>query len=734
MFFPRLWSALLGVVVVAVACGGGSGDSPTQPVTPTDTTHVAPTVSFSSVTLGAKRVIIAVGDTFNLRPQARDGDRVVNGAKLQFQSTTAVLSVDTVGRAVGVAPGSAFAIVQGRNAAGATVSDTALVLVQAGSASIGTPARSTAADSALTLIGAHLAGATVAVNGTVTAATAQGDSSLSITVPGSAFGACIVPGTAASVTVTQGTKTATLSIPMRGRGKHVSLATGAYTLVSSSIADGCPIELDSAGTYLVMPYRWDTSAGYQRGYSDTVVTRLAVWDPTVPPAFTVAPPNTFKFPSPSAARMVMPSRSPASGPVRAGDVAPIIRADNSCALPTTVGDSIHLATNRDASGAFVGIGGSRGEAWSLTVESARAQIFVDTTTQRLIHQYPQIADSIRLYAAAYDTTVATTLDKMYGDQLPDRDNNGGRVVVLLVANSHSLDDGEAYATGYPRTDCGGIYTAGELFIKQINGWVPGGPYGEPIGALVQTSAHEAGHVYDISRWPAGKTVPWWGIEGMAMFSEVMWVHRDQADPLRANVVSSLGPKLYNYPSVESCGIYGSLQLEVMYKPNGNGYLQGYSVACEFVSYAIQRLVIDRGESMQAAMRTFNHTSISGNYATLGQGYRSILGVSTDDRTFMGQWLVAAYADDYAANPSPLLQNTRISSAQYHTPGCKPGVYCGYFPQIVFSTGTVEDVSLGEPDVFYGEATVGRGTTISVSRQDGTPLPTDRMDVAILRVK
>lgn len=682
---------------------------------------------------------VPVGATVRVTTVARDSSGASVSVPPQFStSSSAVATVDSTGliRAVGVGTALVIATLD-------QLSDTVRIAVSPSgtlSASLTTSRLSPGGQIGLTL--ASSTGISARVNGIEARVIATSPTSAELTVPSLPFEPCLPPNTHLPLVLRIGTDSLVMPLEAEERPVTADLTVGRSLLIRDALVRGCRVEARQAGTYLVMPFRTDTPEGwgpsYLSGAGDTVEVTISTGSlPPRSPAGLVSRQGPEQMVSTlSTADLVLPS-----GTRRMGDVvlpgtdrspaSERLPTARSCSAITKAGDTLWVRTSRDAQGRVNGFGGERVEPWIMLSFGRRIMAAVDTSALRI--SIPSMRDSVSQLVAAYDTSVAPVFDRVYDTPLPDRDGNGGRIVMLLGLNNGVPSGGRAFPRSSLRADCDPA--GGEYLWLNVNTWTGDRPpiTNFPVAAALQTLSHEAMHVYDMSRWPDNKAPhSWWVSEGMAEFGTHLWVFNGFADPLTAGLNRLDSPPFMGYFKVATCltGAYRQA-LPNLYKLYGDGYLAGYQLACAYILHLMQRATLEQGRSLQKAVSDWSRMPLTPTIRSFGGVSNAFLSQTRPDTEIIAEWLVSWYAaGGYVPGLSPALSNPLLDArAAYGRAGLRfpiPDTRVGPF------ANQSARYSLGEPDVQFVEWIPEVGSRIQVLQTGGRA--TENLHVMILRAR
>jgi hypothetical protein len=682
---------------------------------------------------------VPVGATLRITAVARDSSGSSVAVPPQFStSASAVATVDGTGLISAVGVGTALV-----TASLDQLSDTVRITVSPSGtlrASLTTSRLSPGGQIGLTL--ASSTGLSARVHGIEARVIATSPTSAELTVPMLPFEPCLPPNTRLPLVLRVGTDSLVMPLEAEERPVTADITVGRSLLLRDALVRGCRVEARQAGTYLVMPFRTDTPEGwgpsYFSGAGDTV--EVTITNGSVPPRATtglvsrhgdqqaVSKQNTASFILPSSARrlgdvvVLGADRSPAS--IR-------LATARSCSAITKAGDTLWVRTSRDAQGRVSGFGGERVEPWIMLSFGRRIMAAVDTSALRI--SIPSMRDSVSQLVAAYDTSVAPAFDRVYDTPLPDRDGNGGRIVMLLGLNNGVPSSGFAFPRSSLRADCDPV--GGEYLWLNVNTWTGDrAPVTNfPVAAALQTLSHEAMHVYDMSRWPDNKTPhSWWIAEGMAEFGTHLWVFNGFADPLTAGLTRLDNPPFMGYFKVATCltGAYRQA-LPKLYKLYGDGYFAGYQLACAYIVHLMQRATLEQGRSLQKAVSDWSRMPLTPTIRSMGGVSNVFLSQTRSNTEIIAEWLISWYAaGGYVPGLSPALSNPLLDPrAAYSRAGLRfpiPDTRVGPFANPIARS------SLGEPDVQFVEWIPDAGGRIQVLQTGGRA--TENLHVMILRAR
>jgi hypothetical protein len=242
--------------VTVTAAGGGR----------TATARVVVTVRgprVAAVTFPAAVAYVGVGATFALPAAGRTaGGAVDPRATITYRVDAAApaASVAGHGTVTGAAVGTARVIAAAptTGAASAWPADTLTVVVAGGAGELSVALDDTVlvAGRPLALTGADLAGGLSAQVDGLAAGTAAGSAGATLLTPAALFSTCQPLGRRVPVTLAAAGKARTLDLGVYAP-QRLALAPGQHVPLTDAAAAGCPVTVDAAGTYVVMPFAWD---------------------------------------------------------------------------------------------------------------------------------------------------------------------------------------------------------------------------------------------------------------------------------------------------------------------------------------------------------------------------------------------------------------------------------------------------------------------------------------------
>jgi hypothetical protein len=480
-----------------------------------------------------------------------------------------------------------------------------------------------------TVFVADPASATLKVGGVFASRTATTTSSATFALPLAPFGSCLGGGATMPVEITTTAGTWTVVLPALNPVRlTISLNDVQYPF--AAVQQGCLIAVDP-GTYDVLFYRWDL--GYDTlnvGNNPSVPYRKSAPEPVAlavrnssEVAGLFAPPISLP-----AARMQSSASHAAS--LRAvhaveSDIHAVTSTDiprqrvalaamanqpvwqtssgGSCAVPTTVGDSVLLFTQRGATGRITGYPGEPGvtntEHWILAASSANLTVLIDTSYRRTMT--PDKVAILAKVVSAYDTAVVPWFARE-GLVIPDNDGTGRLVILVPEVRPGESIASSAFSFYYGRPDCplgsfvNGLPAtgSGEMILMRA------GLSASQFGVFMSIVVHELAHVVDRANPAVNHNARtrqmWWATEGVAELTKWTWINAAASDPFNARVTTLNQRILEGAPAGIECARPNRETLAFWFERTNI-----YAQACQFQSWALQG-VTRTGVSTGAALR------------------------------------------------------------------------------------------------------------------------------------
>ncbi|MCA1790556.1 MAG: hypothetical protein LC667_12075 [Thioalkalivibrio sp.] len=360
-----------------------------------------------SVELNTSSRVMFVGEVFSIHAIVR-GE---NGAELQYReviwTVTATTPAVRLERNVGQS-NTIFALAPGvvsitASSGGEFVSIAVTVIAPPMTVAFLDPVL--APGGTLRVRGTGLLNATVSIANAPASVTFNSDTLLRILIPAGPFQPCIRGGEPLLAVVSAAHNSARASLVAAPVRLRMKLSAGAYSLATPAVRRGCEIQVEDAGTYVAMPFRLDQRDEGGNPNIDTLEAQLAV----IPPGQSVlqAPRLQAMLARPER-RNLPPDIIPPPYWLR-GQVpprnAPRMQTNAACQLPTKVGDSIQLFTDRQSDGTLP-LGqpySGRTEWWRLVDISNRLAVFVDTPAVRRLAVDPEFRQRIHAMVSTYET-------------------------------------------------------------------------------------------------------------------------------------------------------------------------------------------------------------------------------------------------------------------------------------------------------------------------------------------
>lgn len=663
---------------------------------------------------------LPVGGSLRLSSVARDSSDTVVPLSPRFASTvSSVATVDSTGTVTALGAGSTLII-----AALDQSRDTVRIAVNpAGTLRASFSGSRLVPGSQFGVTLSSTADLTARVGDTPAHTTATSPTSAEITVPTALFEPCLRPGLRFPLVLKVGGDSLIADLEAAEKPFVVDFAVGQSLLTREPVVRRCRIEAKQPGTYLVMPFRTDTPEGwgsFLSGSSDTIQIALSATEPMPSAAASLgagsSPASSYlssgiraPFREGAAFDVVMPHQIRGNGP-------PVLPTATSCTPVSRVGDTLRVRTTRDSQGRVSVLGGTNVEPWVVVGVGSRIVAVADTSAIRL--SPPSMRDSVAELVAGYDSTIAPVFDRYFDTPLPDRDENGGRIVMLLGLNNGVPASGLAYPKSSLRADC--TTPGGEYVWLNVTPWTGNNPFPFTVASALQTLSHEAMHVYDMSRWPVNKApYSWWIAEGMAEFGTHLWVYSDMENPIAGGISRMDARPFLGYYKIPTCLSGAYLQsLANMYRPYGDGYARGYQIACTYIVHLLQRATLEQGRTVRKAVSDWSRLSLSVQSRTFGAISNAYLQQSRPDVQVVADWLISWYAaGGYVPGLAPALSNPlfnpRVAYENAITRFPLPNAHLN-------SSNPTARFDLGEPDVRHVEWNPESGEKLWVFQSAGKP--------------
>ena len=696
----------------------------------------------ASVEFPSAVAYVGVGATFSVPAVARTVGGVVDpraSIAYRVEAATPAASVTVDGALSGEAVGTArlIAVASTTGAASAWPADTLTVVVTGGAGELSVAIDDTvlAAGRPLVLTGPDLArGVSAQIDGAAASASAT-PAGVTVVPPAGLFATCQSLGRRVAVALTAGGRARTLALGVYAP-QRVALAPGQHAALADAAAAGCPVAIEHAGTYVVMPYAWDRQVAGPGGAAPSTPLRVSAGADGRPYAPTGAGARGPVARVGGAQVLASVGRGRAAVPpvdVLRPSAAPSTAAAAACATPSTVGAAMPVGALRDATGRFlqaasVNGGGGTSEPWTLAAVAPSVAVFFDSA---LVRAAPAgAAARAQAFAAAYDSTVAPLLAAVT-EGVPDADANG-RVVVLVALRAGNA---YAYPAGYARPDCEAAgFTLGEAINLGGDAFVSADAL---IAPAVSVAAHETAHVvdnaqryYQAAYSPALRQDTWWSREGYAVLVQHLWSFgpATPADAFTANRAIAARRTILGTLMGGFCERPDRAVLQTWYA----GGAAAYPLACQAVRYALgQAALRTPGLTARDLMVRWSQLRDRRRFADAMAG----LGAEGSASALTGAWYLS-WAADGVAGTAPALQDP-AADLRALTAASFPGAYAPDQTAIALGTsgGAALDATLAEPDALHVRVDLpARGWVAVTDPTTRAGLPADRTGVLLVRLR
>lgn len=716
-----------GADTITVTAAGGGRTATTQVVVTVRGPRVAAVAFVGAV------AYVGVGATLALPAVGRTTGGVINpraAIAYRIEAGTPAASVAADGTLTGLAIGTnrLIAAAPTTGPAGAWPADTLTVVVSGGAGDLSVSVDDTVlvAGRPLALTGLDPASGVSAQVDAAAAMVTPAPDGVVVVPPAALFASCQPLGRRVPVMLNAGGKARTLALGVYAP-QRVALVPGQHAALTGAATAGCPVAVEQAGTYVVMPFAWDRQvAGPQATTASTPLRVSAGLDG-----------HTFSARAESSSARAIRGVSPAptTDVLRVSPLSPVRVAASpsamapACTTPTAVGATVPIGTLRDGTGRFrqaasVNGGGGASEPWTLAAVSPTAAVFFDSALVRAA--LPGATARAQAFAAAYDSTVAPLLAAVT-EGVPDADGNGRVVVLVALRAGNAL----AYPAGYARPDCEAAgFTLGEAINLGGDAFVRAD---DLVAGAVSVAAHEAAHVVDNAQRyyqaplsPAFRQDTWWSREGYAVLMQHLWA-LGAATPVDAFTGDRTAAARR---TIEGTGVGGFCErpdravLRTWYALSGDAY----PLACQAVRYALgQAALRSPGFTTRDLMVRWSLLRDRRRFADAVAG----LGAEGSAADLTGAWYLS-WAADGVAGAAPELRDP-AADLRALTAAFFPGPYAP--DQTTLAAGRAIDATLSEPDALHVRVELPAHGWVAVT--DPTTragLPADRTGVLLVRVR
>jgi hypothetical protein len=782
----------------------------------------------------ARIAYLGVGGAFALPAAGRDAAGAPAGAALTYRSLDpAVATAAPDGTIAGLAEGAARVVAEasaGGAPGAAPPADTLRVVVAGDAALLPVALTDTVAQTGrpFTVVAPGFdVGAAVTLAGEAARVTAAAPGApmtgVTVTPPAAAFASCRPLGATAPLTVAAGGRRRTVALPVYAP-LVVALAPGQHQRVTAAAAAGCPVAVDQAGTYVAMPFAWDrrdwrvaaapvgapvplviatgpAPAGSPAALAASRHLRLVAHPlaraarggmaPTLAPGAAGSRPDVIDFGADSPRRLpgaaARRARSATGAASRAGGNGPwpATWVGTLCPIPTAIGDSIPVGTERAADGRVLRpaitpaefgdpAAPGRAEAWTLAALRPSIAVFVDSSLARATATLPGGAAAVHArldaFADAYAASVAPLLSE-YTPGVPRYDGTG-RVIALVALRASA--SGLAMPAGYRRLDCrpeaNGLATdVGAAFLLDGGALVRDD---RALAGAVSVAAHEAAHLADLG--PAQRVAGGvlrvdgeWAAEGYATLLQYLWA-LPPAERATAFTAERATPPVGTVRGATQGAFCERPDRAVLAATWDRFTGAGYPLACQAVRYALSQLA-HRAPGLGASdvVRRWSALRERARYVDvldglLGGGPPATACTPTStsplpDRTQPTVCYYATPRDVPAAHAAERVGAFYLSWVADGTPGAAPelqdfsadvrALTRAWYPDLAVPAATLAagqslTATLGEPDALHVQVSLPAGGWVAVTSPSaagsaaGTAggLPTDQADVLVFRVR
>lgn len=695
LLYGRVTALAPGVVTIIAVSEGKSGGA--------TLTVIREPVASVEVMLAVSSLVVMQSAQARAVVRNARGQELIGRDVAWRSSDPSVAEVSQNGRVTAVAPGVATisATVEEKSGQARLTVRAALSLRSADSVLV--------PNAIITLRGTSLTGAAVAIQQVSAEVVQSSDTLLLVRVPSTLFLPCRAAGTLFVISATSAAGAASMTRPAIGVPFPISLTPGAYADVSDVSVRNCNVDVSLPGTYLALPIALETSKGYAAP-EDSLSVRLRI----APSGVTL---SSLADVVPRTALRRGPNESEYSPDWIYAPAASKNSTAPACAIPTIPGDSIQTFVHRNQFGVITLSPPSK-EWWYLAGRSQRLALFIDSSAANLVKRDPAAAAVYADFLASYDSVVAPIIDT-YTRGI--RDVNGSRTIVVFAPPATSA---WAMANEYPRTDCGTgdyNYAAGHAFSIPIQTTL--------VAGHLLLALHEAAHIADLS-WPETKRTESWAVEGYAeMISRLLGL-RGPGDALLGNYAD--GTKWFSFrnSAAGTTCVAPDRRLPGLppLSPRWQTYV--YTYGCFVIQYLVAQAALASGRPTSEFTKAW---SAIANRASFDAASGALWGSTRPATSRLAEWFLSWYTDDRYSATLPTLQHPTWNIGAVLA--ANPGLPHLPIPDVVLDTrGGALTFDFSAPDVRYIQFQSVPNMQVKIDMPDGTPIPAQRLGLAIFRVR
>lgn len=579
-------------------------------------------------------------------------------------SDPGVATVDGDGVVTGVAPGTARVV--GRvDQARDTVAVT--VRARAGALPLMPDVPVVVPDSTWQLRGQELADLAVTVAGVAAGVVVTGDTLATVTLPGpDALGPCLPADVI--VTLHRATSITAASVPADAPF-FVRIAAGDRQNLDPAVRHGCALDIPE-GEYVLAAVVVDRAGALKGGQLVADSVTLDVWSgspdaaPVAHRGSDVAAPagqGLDRFgadPYPTGPTTdPHPSRRPGDllpGPSPARLSTLDVAAQGACATVGEVGDSMLVATGRDAAGRYDWNAAEENEWWHVVETTPNLALLVDSAGARVWETDAYVRSEVGAVMDLYETEWLPVFRELYGDELPDQDGNS-RLIMRSAWNS--VVGGGGGIGVYRQADCPGEWRPGEDFYVPMDVYSDD-PQRAPAylrGYHRVVAQHEAAHTHDLARryehWGSHTYTSQVAAEGIASFSTTYWLLQKSGDPLLGNHERTTAEVELDGVTYEPGGWAIFPDISRTYEWTAWAEANGYPQSLQFITWAAAQAV-DSGRPVASVLAALAYDAA--DRTTYGDIYRQATGADLGDAEVLVRWGLSWLADDRLDTVGPEL--------------------------------------------------------------------------------
>jgi hypothetical protein len=453
--------------------------------------------------------------------------------------------------------------------------------------------------------------ATLTVAGEAVAVIGRGPGRLEFRAP-DGLPVCAAPLPRVTVVARSGTLADSVDVRTTGTPVPLDLGRGEH-IVLPSVAVGCRVRFENAGTYGAALYR---TAGSGPVIGRRSEIRLQLLDGAA--GSPLAAPITAAAGRPVPA-VDAPPGPPPGLPAPAGDPS----SDVQCTRNLVPGDRMELGSPyEEAVNSYVA---------TSTSEHYAVLVAVDSLARYGEARRSKVTDLAR----RLEREVHPFLDRVF-EEWPDMDGDGRLHVVLR----HGTGASYGGAWGYRVDGCPGDFVfLGHHMLD------PG--VADDDGGVLGTIVHEAMHWYDLGPDLSRKQhLPEWTVEAVATLAKRLWVRETRGQTLWDNIAHSC--------PADAVACWRHFMQEHRYGLPGFSLVGGYGHGSYILQYLLAQAV-EPGADPGPAFGRIRHRISSHDDGRIRPLFELVGGEGRTEAELQGEYLLSFYADDHVLEASDRLR-------------------------------------------------------------------------------